>query len=167
MCWLLMAAAAYPASAAWDYREMNDGAGATAYVLQSDSSAAVGAGGAGRHPFIQLRCDEKGGRAYWRVQWFAILESRASSDGSRAQNVRVQARVDGKRDTGDAWRMSRDQTLEGMTTESAPALIKTLARASELKLQVSGGYGRSYEATFDVSGLQAALAQLKPNCRKL
>jgi hypothetical protein len=115
-----------------------------------------------------LRCDEEGGRAYWRVNWFAIIDApfgQKSSTG--ADGVRMQARVDGKRDDADVWNMSRDKTLEGLTTDRAPALVKTLSNAQRLQLHVSGGYGKTYDATFDVSGLQAALKQLKPYCKKL
>lgn len=168
---LLMSTAASTAWAAWDYREVDGAAGTpTAYVLQSDSSVAVdGANRAKHYPFIQLRCDEEGGRAYWRVQWFAIVDVPLSSKSSTgvADSVSMQVRVDGKRDYRDVWAMSRDQTLEGITTDRASALVKTLGDAMELKLHISAGYGKTYDATFDVSGLQAALKQLKPHCKKL
>jgi hypothetical protein len=165
---LLLSTSASTAWGAWDYHEIK-GDASTAYVLQSDSSVAVdGAKGVKHHPYIQLRCDEEGGRAYWRVNWFAIVDAAFGSKSSTgADSVRVQARVDGKEDHGDVWSMSRDATLEGVTTDRAPALVKTLSHATELQLHVSGGYGKAYDATFDVSGLQAALKQLKPYCKKL
>jgi hypothetical protein len=168
---LLMSTSASTAWGAWNYQEVKDDASAaTAYVLQSDSSVAVdGKSGVKHYPFIQLRCDEEGGRAYWRVNWFAIVDASSSGKSSPgiADSVRVEARVDGKEDDGDVWNMNRDRTLEGTTTDRASALVKTLSNATELQLHVSGGYGKAYDATFDVSGLQAALKRLRPHCKKL
>ena len=160
-----------PASAAWEYNEIKDDVdGTTAYVLQTDSSLAVqGADRKTHQPFLQLRCDEEGGRPYWRVHWFAIIETIGSSSSSRsvAQDVRIQVRVDGKVADRGVWSMVRDESLEGMTTDSVSDIVKTLLRAKELKLHIAAGYGKAYDATFDVSGLEAALEQLKPHCKRL
>jgi hypothetical protein len=160
------------AGAEWRYEEVkDDGAGTTAYLLQADSSIAIkGADGKEHHPFIQLRCDADGGQSYWRIQWFAIVETKIDSTSSRGvvvDNIRMQVRVDGKPDYSEAWDMTRDESLEGVTTHRASALVKTLRGASEVKMRISGGYGKSYEAAFDVSGLEAALQQLKGHCKKL
>jgi hypothetical protein len=161
-----------PASAAWEYNEIKDDVdGTTAYVLETKSSVTVqGADRKPHQPFLQLRCDEQGGRPYWRVHWFAIIETMVSGNSSRSdvQAVRVQARIDGKlpADRG-AWTMVRDESLEGMTTDSVSAIVKTLLDAKELRLHVGAGYGKAYDATFDVSGLEAALEQLQPHCKRL
>jgi hypothetical protein len=159
------------AGAAWRYEEIKDDvAGTTAYLLQADSSIAVkGADGKEHHPFIQLRCDEAGGQPYWRIHWFAIVETKIDSTRSRGvvvDDIRMQVRVDGKPDYSEAWDMTRDASLEGVTTHRASALAKRLRDASEVKMRISGGYGKSYDAAFDVSGLEAALQQLKGHCKK-
>jgi hypothetical protein len=159
-----------PASAAWEYSEIKDDVdGTTAYVLQTDSSLAVKGGDGETHqPFLQLRCEE-GGRPYWRVHWFAIIETFGSSSSSRggAQGVRIQVRVDGKLAERGVWNMVRDESLEGMTTDSVSDIVKTLLHAKELKLHIAAGYGKAYDATFDVSGFEAALKQLQPHCKRL
>jgi hypothetical protein len=160
------------AGAGWRYEEIKDDLdGTTAYLLQADSSIAVkGADGKEHHPFIQLRCDDDGGQAYWRIHWFAIVETKIDSHSARGvvvDNVRMQVRVDGKPDYREVWDMTRDESLEGVTTYRASALVKTLREASEVKMRISGGYGKSYDAAFDVSGLEAALERLKGHCKKL
>jgi hypothetical protein len=157
------------AGAEWRYEEIKDDAGRPkAYVLQADSSIAVkGADGKEHHPFIQLRCDEDGGQAYWRIHWFAIVDTKISNSSRDVDNVRLQVRVDGKPDNREVWDMTRDESLEDVTTDRAPALVKTLREANELKIRISGGYGKNYDAAFDVTGLQAALMQLKGHCKKL
>jgi hypothetical protein len=160
------------AGAEWRYEESKDGTdGATAYLLQADSSIAVkGADGKEHYPFIQLRCDGEGGQSYWRIHWFAIVETRVGSDSTRrgvVDNVRLQVRVDGKPDVRDVWHMTRDESLEGITTDRAAALVKTLREARELSIRIYAGYGKSYDAAFDVTGLDAALNQLKGHCKKL
>jgi hypothetical protein len=159
------------AAAEWRYEEIKDDVdGTTAYLLQTDSSIAVKASDGKDHfPFIQLRCDEDGGQPYWRIHWFAIVDTKISSNSGRDEvdNVRVQVRVDGKPDYRDVWDMTRDESLEGVTTDRASALVKTLRDAHELRMRISGGYGKTYDARFDVSGLEAALAQLKGHCKRL
>jgi hypothetical protein len=159
------------AGAEWRYEEIkSDGDRTTAYLLQTDSSLAVkGANGKEHYPFMQLRCDEDGGQPYWRIQWFGIIDTKIGSDSSRGavDNVRLQVRVDGKPDYRDVWDMTRDESLEGVTTTRASALVKTLREANELRIRISGGYGKTYDATFDVSGLEAALEQLKAHCKRL
>lgn len=158
------------AGAEWRYEEIKaDSDGTTAYLLQTDSSIAVkGSDGKEHHPFLQLRCEE-GAKPYWRIHWFAIVDTKINSDSSRdgVDNVRLQVRVDGKPDYREVWDMTRDESLEGVTTYRASALVKTLREASEVKVRISGGYGKSYDATFDVSGLEAALGQLKGHCKRL
>ena len=106
------------AGAEWHYEEvMDDSAGATAYLLQADSSIAVkGSDGKEHHPSIQLRCDGNGGKPYWRIRWFAIVDTEISSSSGRNadDDVRLQVRVDGKADYSDAWDMSRDESLESV-----------------------------------------------------
>lgn len=160
------------AGAEWRYEEIkNDTDGTTAYLLQADSSIAVkGADGKEHHPFIQLRCDQNGGPPYWRIQWFAIVETKIDSNSSRGvvvDDIRMQVRVDGKPDYRDVWDMTRDESLEGVTTHRASALVKALREASVVKMRISGGYGKVYEAAFDVTGLEAALEQLKGHCKRL
>jgi hypothetical protein len=159
------------AGADWRYEEIeDDAAGTTAYLLQTDSSIAVrGADGKEHHPFVQLRCDEEGGQPYWRIHWFAIVDTKISSDSARGagDNVRLQVRVDGKPDYSEAWDMTRDESLEGARTSRASALVKTLREANEVRVSISGGYGKTYHALFDVSGLEAALRQLKGHCKRL
>jgi hypothetical protein len=156
--------------AEWRYDEVEgDVEGTTAYLLQADSSIAVtGSDGKEHHPFIQLRCDEDGGEPYWRIHWFAIVDANIGSSSARdVDNVRLQVRVDGKRGDPELWRMTRDESLEGVTTLRARALAKALRDANQLDVRVSGGYGKTYDATFDVSGLEAALERLKRHCKKL
>jgi hypothetical protein len=159
------------AGAEWRYEEMKDGVdGATAHILQADSSIAVkGSDGKEHHPFIQLRCDDDGRQPYWRIHWFAIVDTKIGSGSARddVDNVRLQVRVDGKADYREVWDMTRDESLEGITSNRASALVKTLRDATELKMRISGGYGKSYDAAFDVSGLDAALEQLKGHCKRL
>jgi hypothetical protein len=158
------------ASAEWRYEEVEDGASGTAYLLQTDSSIAVkGSDGKEHHPLLQLRCDEDGGRPYWRIHWFAIVDTKVGSDSGRdaVDNVRLQVRVDGRPDYGEAWDMTRDESLESVSTDRASALVKTLRKANEVKLRVSGGYGKTYDAAFDVAGLEAALEPLKDHCKRL
>jgi hypothetical protein len=159
------------AGAEWRYEEAKDDAtGKTAYLLQTESSvAARGSGGKELRPLLQLRCDEDGGQAYWRIHWFAIVNTMVSRDDSRkaADKVRLQARVDGKRDMTGVWSMTRDPSLESTSTDRAQDLVKTLRGASEVKVSISGDYGKSYDAAFDVTGLDGALTQLKRRCKKL
>lgn len=160
------------AGAEWRYEEIKDDvAGTTAYLLQADSSIAVkGADGKEHHPFMQLRCDADGAQPYWRINWFAIVETKidsTSAHGVVVDNIRMQVRVNGKPDYSEAWDMTRDASLEGVTTHRASALVKTLRDASEVKMRISGGYGKSYDAAFDVAGLEAALQQLKGHCKRL
>jgi hypothetical protein len=159
------------AGADWRYEEIKDDAdGTTAYLLQTDSSIAVrGADGKEHHPFFQLRCDEEGGQPYWRIHWFAIVDTKISSNNARGagDDVRLLVRVDGKPDYGEVWDMTRDESLEGATTSRASALIKTLREAKEVRVRISGGYGKTYDALFDVSGLETALEQMKGHCKRL
>jgi hypothetical protein len=109
------------AGAGWRYEEIKDDVdGTTAYLLQADSSIAVkGADGKEHHPFLQLRCDADGGQPYWRIHWFAIVDTKISSNSARdvIDNVRLQVRVDGKPDYRDVWDMTRDESLEGVGGE--------------------------------------------------
>jgi hypothetical protein len=159
------------ARAEWRYEETKgDTAGTTAYLLQTDSSIAVkGSGGKEQYPFLQLRCDKDGGQAYWRIHWFAIVATKIDNDDSRrnADAVRLQVRVDGKPDYREVWDMSRDASLESVVTDGASALVKALRGAKAVSVRVPAGYGKSYDAAFDVTGLEAALPQLKQHCRKL
>jgi hypothetical protein len=158
------------AAAEWRYEEIKaDSDGKTAYLVQADSSIAIkGSDGKEHFPFIQLRCDEDGGHSYWRIHWFAIVDTMISDNTHRiVDKVRMQVRVDGKLDYRDVWYMGRDESLEGVTTDRAPALVKTIREAKELKMRISAGYGKSYDATFDVAGLDAALEPLKRHCKKL
>lgn len=159
------------AGAEWRYEEIKDAAdGTTAYLLQADSAIAVtGSDGKQHHPFIQLRCDEDGGQPYWRIHWFAIVDTMVGSSSARdvVDNVRLRVRVDGKPDYREVWDMTRDESLEGVTTSRASALAKALRRANEVRVRISGGYGKTYDALFDVSGLEAAVEQLKGHCKRL
>ena len=157
------------AGAEWRYEESKDDVhGTTAYVLQTDSSIAVkGSDGKEHFPFMQLRCDEDRGQAYLRIRWFAIVDTKITDNVRKADDVRLQVRVDGKPDYREVWDMTRDESLEGVTTEHAAALVKTLREANELKLRIFAGYGKTYDATFEVAGLDAALEQLKKHCKKL
>lgn len=159
------------AVAAWRYEEVkNDADATTAYLLQADSSVAVkGSNGVERYPFLQLRCDADGGKPYWRIHWFAIVDATINSDSARenVDNARLQVRIDGKPDYREVWDMIRDKSLEGVTSYRASALVKALRGANEVKMRISGGYGKTYDATFAVAGLEAALGQLKGHCKKL
>jgi hypothetical protein len=42
-----------------------------------------------------------------------------------------------------------------------------LRTASEVRLRIYGGYGKSYDAAFDVAGLEGAMEPLKRRCRRL
>src|SRR5688572_28028719 len=67
--------------AAWEYTEITDDFGTTAYVLQADSSLPVEDTDLKQHyPLMQLRCDEEGGQPYWRVHWFAIVKAAPSDN---------------------------------------------------------------------------------------
>jgi hypothetical protein len=156
--------------AAWEYKEIADGFGKTAFVLQVDSSLPVEGTDLKQHyPLMQLRCDKDGGEPYWRVHWFAIVKAAPSSNLSvdLVEGTRMQVRVDGKDDRRDVWNWYREDALEGINTYRAAPVTKTLRDASELQLRIAGLAGKTYDATFDVSGLAAALEQLKPHCRKV
>jgi hypothetical protein len=159
------------AAAEWRYEEVagNTG-GTTAHLIQVDSSIAIkGNAGKESYPYLQFRCDKDGGQAYARIHWFAIVDTKLGSSSARdaIDNVRLQVRVDGKPDFDEMWDMTRDASLEGVVTYRASAWVKALRDANEMKVRISGGYGKSYDATFDVSGLGAAAQQLKRHCRKL
>ena len=156
--------------AAWEYKEIPDDFGTTAFVLQVNSSLLVeGTDLKQYYPLMQLRCDEDGGQAYWRVHWFAIVEAAPSNSLSVdiVESTRMQVRVDGKEDRRDVWNWNRDDALQGINTYRVPAVTKTLRGASELKLRIAGLFGKTHDATFDVSGLAAALEQLKPHCKRV
>jgi hypothetical protein len=162
--------AATQANAAWDYKETMDAFdGNTAYVLQADSSLPVEGTDLKEHyPFMQLRCDEDGGQAYWRIHWFAIIDLTPSNDVlGVVENIRMQARVNGKEDKREVWNWNKDETLEGVHTFRVSAVTKTLLGASELNLRIAGQFGKTHAATFDVSGLEAAMEKLRPHCKRL
>jgi hypothetical protein len=163
--------------AAWEYKEIADGFGATAFVLQATSSLPVEGTDLKQHyPLMQLRCDKDGrqrdkdgGEPSWRVRWFAIVEAAPSDNLSVdiVESIRMQVRVDGKEDRREVWNWNRDDDLQGINTYRAAAVTKALRDASELELRIAGLFGKTYDATFDVSGLAAALEQLKPHCKKV
>jgi hypothetical protein len=120
------------------------------------------------YPFMQLRCDEDGGQPYWRIHWFAIIDLTPGNDFSGVvENIRMQARVDGKEDKREVWSWNKDEKLEGVHTFRVSAVTKTLLGASELELRIAGQFGKTHEATFDVSGLEPALEKLRPHCKRL
>jgi hypothetical protein len=171
-CLLGCAALCAPAQvfAAWEYKEIADDFGTTAFVLQADSSLPVEGTDLKQHyPFMQLRCDEDGEQPYWRVYWFAIVEAAPSDNLSVdiVESIRMQVRVDGKEDRRDVWNWNRDDDLQGINTYRVSGITKTLRGASELKLRIAGLFGKTYDATFDVSGLGAALEQLRPHCKRV
>ena len=159
------------ASATWNYQEIHDDFdGKTSFLLQVESSIPVeGTDSQRHHPFLQLRCDEDGGQPYWRVHWFAIIGVSVSTNSiiGVVQNTRMQVRIDGKADNRMIWDWDRDESLEGISTYRVPAIIRALSGASELKLRIAGSYGKTHDATFDVSGLDAALEQLRPHCKRV
>jgi hypothetical protein len=171
-CLLGCAALGAPAQvfAAWEYKEIADDFGTTAFVLQADSSLPVEGTDLKQHyPLMQLRCDEEGGEPYWRVHWFAIVKAAPSNSLSvdLVEEIRMEVRVDGKEDRRDVWNWNRDDALEGINTYRVANVTKTLRGASELKLRIAGLSGKTYDAAFDVSGLAAAVEQLKPHCKKV
>lgn len=161
--------AASQANASWEYKETMDAFdGNTAYVLQADSSLPVEGTDLKEHyPFMQLRCDEDGGQPYWRIHWFAIIDLTLGNDFLGAvESIRMRVRVDGKEDKRE-WNWNKDETLEGVHTFRVSAVTKTLLGASELELRIAGQFGKTHDATFDVSGLEPALEKLRPHCKRL
>ena len=156
--------------AAWEYKEITDDLGTTAFVLEADSSLPVEGTDLKQHyPFLQLRCDDFDEQPYWRIHWFAIVKAAPSNNLSVdiVESIRMQVRVDGKEDRREVWNWNRDAALEGIHTYRVPAVTKTLRGASELKIRIAGLFGKTHDATFDVSGLAAGLEQLRPHCKRL
>jgi hypothetical protein len=85
----------------------------------------------------------------------------------RKGESRIGVSIDGKEDRRDVWNWNRDDALEGINTYRVANVTKTLRGASELKLRIAGLSGKTYDAAFDVSGLAAAVEQLKPHCKKV
>jgi len=158
--------------ATWQYEEVHDDFDdTTAYLLQVKSSVSVeGTDGQQHYPLLQLRCDKDGGQPYWRMHWFAVLDVGVSTNSviGVVVDTAMQVRIDGKADNRMIWSWGdRDETLQGIYTYRVPAIVKALIEARELKVRIVGTFGKTHDATFDVSDLEPALEQLGAHCKRI
>lgn len=154
---------------AWDYVEVvDDLRGTTSHVLQLQSSVPVEGTDLEQHyPIMQLRCDEDGGQAYWRIHWFAVVYEAYSLNTAVGvvADIAMRVVIDDAEDRRQLWNWTVEDGMEGIMTYRARPIVRALEGAGELKLHIEGAFGKVHDAAFDVSGLDRALEQLLTHCR--
>ena len=156
---------------AWEYLELlDDFDETTAYVLQVESSTSVEGTDLETHfPFLQLRCDEDDGQPYWRMHWFAIIDETFSTNSiiGVVSDISIRVRIDGEEDRRAIWDWGVDESLEGISTFRVPAIVRALEDSEELRVRIVGQFGKTYDATFDVSGLNESIGKLGEHCKRI
>jgi hypothetical protein len=158
---LIVVLAAYSSALfAWEYETFADEFdGATYHRIRVDSEP-------GSTPAVlTLGCQEDG-QAYWTYRGDEVLEGFHSSVGGPATSLQLS--IDGTPERGamvSDWPRSED--LKAATNYAHRAVTKKLVGGTRLIVRTVAVVGQTNDAIFDISGLEGALEQLVPFCKRI
>jgi hypothetical protein len=162
---------AHSAHASWEHVTLKDDFDdSVTHLIEVKSSETVN----GKVPALALICGETA--PYWAVTWGDgnLLDQTFSSNqfvpGGVTSDINIRVIIDGEEQSSGAasvWNMIVEKDHSTMTTYRVPAILRKLREASVLKMRVQGYPSAVYDAVFDVAGLDAALEELRPECRRL
>jgi hypothetical protein len=161
----------HSAQASWEHVTLKDDFdGSVTHLIEVKSSETVN----GKVPSLALICGERA--PYWAVAWGDgnLLDQTFSSNqfvpGGVTSDISIRVIIDGEEQSSGAasvWNMIVEKDHSSMTTYRVPAILKKLRDSSVLKMRVQGYPSAVYDAVFDVSGLSAALEELRASCKRL
>lgn len=161
----------------WSYTVLEDDfEGTTAYILSTESIEHVpDFSGHPARAELQLRCDEAGGDAYWRLVWPTLLETHVEHaqilgyvDRSSMQLRFDEGRVYGPGSLVGGWPPDPPAaTRHAVSTAAIKPILRNALKAERMMVRDVAWDGTTLTVAFDLDGLADGVETLSENCRRL